>query len=445
MASEVKNWQPDAWDSESSSCDSDVPEHWDLDSEVADSDSCESDLFMDKPMGDNFEGSDGVSTSDPWTDVTVGHAVKGTIIEVCRSGYLVEIGAIVPAWLPYKLFRRNVTWPDVGDEISGFISWVDAGREWIWLQISPLRCTHEDLVHHMKHGTHLVGRIASLQSYGVFVDVGAHVNGLVHRSELPTLKFEAGLKVGDQLMVRVLEVDGPKGLKLSAFIGPWLAARRPKVPVHLGPIQLMRHPITMLQLPPGIVSNIVGQLSLACLRSLARAAKPLQHVADEAASIFWDVRSLRCFHTRAAYNEADTVLGVGVSIHEERGIGTTKKHLTCDFDLVSKEAYYKLGVGRGAQMQRIQFWLPLAICESHFNRGFTDLRQVLDQFANDKVAQVTKSHGPRAIRSGNVRPEDMLTLDEFRKRQEALRAYTQRQRAKKKENLVRPTGNRGEG
>jgi hypothetical protein len=335
----------------------------------------------------------------------------------------VNIG-VLAAWLPRSELRGQQFQND--SEIQALVAELDTDRERIILRLAVPRCTPQQLMQHQRQSTCITGRIVSVQSYGVFVDVGLKSAGLIHRSELNVLGDELTYSVGDYMRVWVLEyVDGPKGLKLSALCGPQLSpSKMPGLDLSCGTTLRSTSESALLRLPRGVLGLVLRCSPLTSLRCLAKTAKSLQGPSDEAASMYWDLQSLRCFHTRAPFDEGDTILGVGVAVTQEEG--STRAHISCDFDLLSWEAFNKLNVRSGVWKQPIRYWLPLAIDEAHFNRGFDHLRDSLKTLGTGKVAEITRSHGPQgpnaSIRAAlNARPGQamtMMTLDEWKEMEE---------------------------
>jgi uncharacterized protein len=69
--------------------------------------------------------------------------------------------------------------------------------------------TIEDLCPEMR----LPGIVTNVTRFGAFVDIGVHQDGLIHISQLADrfVKDPAKIvKIGQQLMVRVLEIDIPR-------------------------------------------------------------------------------------------------------------------------------------------------------------------------------------------------------------------------------------------
>lgn len=79
-------------------------------------------------------------------------------------------------------------------------------------------------------GDVLTGKVTGIQPYGAFVALDEHTQGLVHISEI-TYGFvkdvQDYLKVGDEITVKVLEVDGEEK-KISLSIRVLHEAPQPK-------------------------------------------------------------------------------------------------------------------------------------------------------------------------------------------------------------------------
>ena len=66
----------------------------------------------------------------------------------------------------------------------------------------------------LRPGSVVAGRVVRMESFGAFVDIGVHEDGLVHISQLADRfvknPFEV-VKVNDVVKVRVLDVDLKRG------------------------------------------------------------------------------------------------------------------------------------------------------------------------------------------------------------------------------------------
>src|SRR5690625_4393498 len=76
----------------------------------------------------------------------------------------------------------------------------------------------EDLVREAKPGEIYLGTVKRIEKFGAFVEIFSGKDGLVHISELQdkrTEKVEDVLKIGDEVMVKVIEVDRQGRVNLS--------------------------------------------------------------------------------------------------------------------------------------------------------------------------------------------------------------------------------------
>ena len=89
----------------------------------------------------------------------------------------------------------------------------------------------------LKPGMACPGIVSNVTSFGAFVDIGVHHDGLVHVSQLGAKLAKepgAGLKPGDRVQVRVLKVDLEKK-QISLTMRPPPPERKPRPPRKLAP------------------------------------------------------------------------------------------------------------------------------------------------------------------------------------------------------------------
>ena len=161
-------------------------------------------------------------------------SVKGTVIESVKGGLIVDIG--VRGFLPASLIdvrRVKELTSYIGEEIEAKILELDRQRNNIVLS----RKAHleeeqsgerQSFLEDLEVGNIKEGKISSIVNFGAFVDIGG-MDGLVHVSELSWRHVENPnevVKVGDNVTVKVLEIDNDKE-RISLSIkkvteDPWL-------------------------------------------------------------------------------------------------------------------------------------------------------------------------------------------------------------------------------
>jgi small subunit ribosomal protein S1 len=96
----------------------------------------------------------------------------------------------------------------VGDEVDVYILNVDRERERIGLSRKRLLPDPWPLVvEELRTGQEAAGMVVNVAAFGVFVDLGKGVEGLVHMSEIPKEVNWKELEPNTQLTVRVLDID----------------------------------------------------------------------------------------------------------------------------------------------------------------------------------------------------------------------------------------------
>lgn len=144
-----------------------------------------------------------------------GGTVTGPVIEVVKGGLIVDIGlrGFLPASL-VELRRVRDLDPYVGEQIEAKVIELDRNRNNVvlsrraWLEEAQAE-QRQAFLDDLQVGDARPGVVSSVVNFGAFVDLGG-MDGLVHVSELSYQHVNHPsevVKVGDEVSVRVLEVD----------------------------------------------------------------------------------------------------------------------------------------------------------------------------------------------------------------------------------------------
>jgi ribosomal protein S1 len=151
-----------------------------------------------------------------WNDLKPGLKTEGKVVRLEKFGAFVDLGAETDGLVHVsEMGTGRVNKPsDVvseGDVISVWIKDVDRKSRRISLtMLEPpevdIRTLQPDML--------LTGNVVRLESFGAFVDIGAGRDGMIHVSEMG--RGYVGnpseiMSVGDEVQVRVLEVDPRRG------------------------------------------------------------------------------------------------------------------------------------------------------------------------------------------------------------------------------------------
>jgi len=141
--------------------------------------------------------------------------VEGTVIEVVKGGLIVDIGlrGFLPASL-VDLRRVRDLDPFIGDTITAKVIELDRARNNVVLSRrahleEALAEERSEFLDNLHEGEVRDGTVSSVVNFGAFVDLGG-MDGLVHVSELSWQHVNHPselVKVGDEVKVKVLEVD----------------------------------------------------------------------------------------------------------------------------------------------------------------------------------------------------------------------------------------------
>jgi len=151
-----------------------------------------------------------------WDDLQPGLKTEGKVVRLEKFGAFVDIGMETEGLVHIsEMASGRVNRPsDVVSEGDVVSVWVkEADRKARRISLSMVEPPAVDL-RSLKPDTVLTGRVVRLESFGAFVDIGAGRDGLVHVSEMGRGYVGTPsevLSVGDQVQVRVVEVDPRKG------------------------------------------------------------------------------------------------------------------------------------------------------------------------------------------------------------------------------------------
>jgi ribosomal protein S1 len=161
--------------------------------------------------------SAGTTTPAPGSidELMPGMELRGTVKRIELYGAFVDIGIGHDALLHIsQLGRPNVrNVEDVvkeGDEISAFVLKVDRKENRVALSLVKPPAVSWDSI---KEGDAVRGTVVRLESFGVFVDIGAERPGMVHVSELADgfVKSPSDVvSVGQEVEARVLKINRKK-------------------------------------------------------------------------------------------------------------------------------------------------------------------------------------------------------------------------------------------
>lgn len=159
---------------------------------------------------------------DPWIGIEeryeVGQKIKGKVISLTDYGAFVEVEKGVDglvhvsdiSWTKKVNHPRDVLKKE--DEIETIILSVDEKNRRIALGVKQLEPDPWDEIStKFTPGTVAKGKVTKITNFGVFVEIDKDLEGLLHISEADieqNEKLEVRFKVGDEIDVKVLRVDG---------------------------------------------------------------------------------------------------------------------------------------------------------------------------------------------------------------------------------------------
>ena len=150
---------------------------------------------------------------------TEGKKVTGFIKNLTDYGAFIDLGGIDGLLHITDISWKRINHPSellrVGDEIEVIVLKFDTEKNRVSLGMKQLLEDPWDKIpEKLEVGTSYNGTVANIADYGVFVDLGDNVEGLVRTSELnwtnKNINPNKVVNLGDEIQVKVIEIDNEK-------------------------------------------------------------------------------------------------------------------------------------------------------------------------------------------------------------------------------------------
>jgi ribosomal protein S1 len=170
--------------------------------------------------------------------LTEGDTRTGTVANIVDFGVFVDLGGVDGLIHISELDWTYVEHPSdvvaVGEQIEVYVLSVDRERKRVGLSRKRLLPDPWPAVTDKLHpGQLLDGTVSGVTSFGLFVNVGGGVDGLVHASEMPGRYTRlSDIEPGSEVTVRVLSIDEWKRRISLRLVDNGGAAEQVQVPLH---------------------------------------------------------------------------------------------------------------------------------------------------------------------------------------------------------------------
>ena len=150
---------------------------------------------------------------------TEGKKVTGFIKNLTDYGAFIDLGGIDGLLHITDISWKRINHPSellrVGDEIDVIVLKFDTEKNRVSLGMKQLLDDPWDMIpEKLEVGSSYNGIVANIADYGVFVDLGDNVEGLVRTSELnwtnKNINPNKVVNLGDEIQVKVIEIDNEK-------------------------------------------------------------------------------------------------------------------------------------------------------------------------------------------------------------------------------------------
>lgn len=210
---------------------------------------------------------------DPWQEVEgkypVGSRVSGSVVNLADYGAFVELEGGVEGLIHIsemswsKKLKHPSKMLSVGDNVDAIVLDVDTENRRISLGLKQIQPNPwEELEEKYPIGSKVKGKIRNIADFGLFVDVGAELDGLVHISDMVWIQNfghpSEVLAKGDDVEAVVLQVD-PENERFSLGIkqlldDPWdtIGSKYPEGEKASGEVVLLNSLGAVVKLEEGV-------------------------------------------------------------------------------------------------------------------------------------------------------------------------------------------------
>ena len=177
----------------------------------------------------------GASSDETAEKYTEGKTVTGFIKNLTDYGAFIDLGGIDGLLHITDISWKRISHPSeilkVGDEIKVIVLKFDSEKNRVSLGMKQLQDDPWNKVtENLKVDNNYKGKVTNIADYGVFIDLGNDVEGLIRTSELnwtnKNINPNKVTNLGDELEVKVIEIDDEKrrvSLSLKRCLeNPWI-------------------------------------------------------------------------------------------------------------------------------------------------------------------------------------------------------------------------------
>lgn len=160
--------------------------------------------------------------NDPWDEASKkypeGSSVKGTVVARKRAGYVVEIAEGIDGFVPNEeigWLKHTKSTLNIKDMVEGRVIGYDNERKRVIMSVKDLQDNPwTTLKKEHPEGSVVKGTIKNITDFGLFVDFGSFLDGLVRKNDVSWREEIADLntvyKVGDTVEAKILNIDEDK-------------------------------------------------------------------------------------------------------------------------------------------------------------------------------------------------------------------------------------------